>query len=704
MGLITNIRKHGGILITLIGLAVAGFIVMDVVQNKNTAGMDTTIGRLNGKTLEYNELRNMTDIMYQGSDAEEFQKNDYVWNYFIENTLASQVSEETGLAVSKPELIDMQFGNNISPILVQRFSNPQTGQVNIQQLNQIRTAIKENKLPPELAAYWSIQEKEIIKDRILTKYGNMIAKAMYVPIWQAKMQTDQQLDATSALAVRVPYTTIPDSDIKLTDADYEKYMSERKGAFINPSNTRSLAYMIIDAAPTTADTLAAKERLAAKIEAFQKTENDSLYAVTNEGSIDPKYVRKNTLNILIQKDIEKFGKGHVFGPYQELNVFKLAKIVDFKNIPDSVRSRHILLASQTADGMTRADQQIDSLKAEIESGKTKFEDAAKAMSMDKGSAERGGDLGYVAQGQMVPTFDKAIFVDLGSGQMKKVRTQYGVHLVQVLDRKSKEPSNGYNIAYITEKIVPSESTQQAALDKAEKILKGLSSVQDLEKKYKGSEDPKLEKPVQLEDSGNNIPGIGQNQAARDVVKWLFNDKTKVDELSKNLFTVQNKGDYFASKYIIAGLKAILPKGPFKLDQVREQIKPAVIAMKKGELMLTKFKPANDINAIAAEYNVRLDTLTGVASGITLISKYGEEPKFVAALTSADLNKMTKPVAGNSGVMIGIPFYRGIDNKQVPTPEQARNFLNSMGRNQVKENVIFALKKNADIKDNRINFF
>lgn len=188
------------------------------------------------------------------------------------------------------------------------------------------------------------------------------------------------------------------------------------------------------------------------------------------------------------------------------------------------------------------------------------------------------------------------------------------------------------------------------------------------------------------------------------MKWLFNDKTKVDELSKNLFTVQNKGDYFASKYIIAGLKAILPKGPFKLDQVREQIKPAVIAMKKGELMLTKFKPANDINAIAAEYNVPLDTLTGVASGITLISKYGEEPKFVAALTSADLNKMTKPVAGNSGVMIGIPFYRGIDNKQVPTPEQARNFLNSMGRNQVKENVIFALKKNADIKDNRINFF
>ena len=450
--------------------------------------------------------------------------------------------------------------------------------------------------------------------------------------------------------------------------------------------------------------LAARERLAAKIEAFQKSENDSVFIAANQGSFDPKYVRKNTLNMAIQAEIEKYGKGHVFGPYQELGVYKLAKIVDVRNIPDSVHSRHILLAGQTPESMVRADQQIDSLKAAIESGQTRFEDAAKAMSMDKGSAERGGDLGYVAQGAMVPTFDRAIFVDLAEGQMKKVTSQYGIHLVQVIDRKSKEQSNGYNIAYINEQIVPSEATQQVALEKAEKILKGLSSVADMEKKYKGSEDPKLEQPVQLEAAGNNIPVVGQNQAARDVIKWLFNSGTKEGELSKNLFTVQNKGDYFPSKYVIAGLKGILPKGPFKLDKVKDQIKPAVMAMKKGEMLLAKFKPAADIHAIAANYNVPLDTLTGVASGVTMIAKYGEEPKFVAALTTAELNKMTKPVAGNSGLLIGVPYFRGIEQQQVPTPEQARQFFNSMGRNQVRENVISALKKNADIKDNRLNFF
>ncbi len=704
MGIISQIRKNSIIIIVLIALGTGGFVVMDVVQNRNMMGHNTTIGTVDGKSLEYNQMRYMEEVLYQGSDAEDYSKKDYVWNLFLEQSIADNLSQKTGLDVGKEELMDLQFGKHLSPLIVSRFGNQQTGQVNIQQLNQIKQSIKDNKMPPELVRYWAIQEKEIIKDRVIDKLANMVSKAMYSPLWQTRMTVDGQLIKTDALAVKIPYTSIADNQVNLTDSDYERYLKGRESIYANDVENRSLSYVIIDASPTVKDSLTAKTTLENKVEAFKTAANDSTFVVANEGHMTNGPIKLTTLLPVVKNEVPSMAVGSVFGPYIEPGKYSLVKLLKKVTMPDSVKSRHIQIRAQTPEQFPAAEKRIDSIWTAIKSGSTSFDAAAKALSQDPGSAAKGGELGYVPSGVMVKPFNDAIFMELGNGQMKVVKTQFGYHLVEVEGRKfMSDDKTAYDLAFISEPIVPSEETQNAALEKAERLLQGITSVEQLESKFKNSQDPKLEKPVQLRSDVNIVPGVGVNQAARDIVKWLYNKDTKVGQVSQNLFSVQNKGDYYASKYVIAGLKQILPEGNQPLDLIKEQIKPAVLAMKKGEMITEKFKKFNSLEEIAANYNVKIDTLAGMNASTPFINKAGNEPEVVSAMTLGPLNKLSKPIIGNSGVFIGMPVKRGPDGER-PNEKQSQAFYTNVGRNPVQQNIKDSLKKMSKIEDNRIEFF
>ena len=98
--------------------------------------------------------------------------------------------------------------------------------------------------------------------------------------------------------------------------------------------------------------------------------------------------------------------------------------------PEQVRVRHILVES---------DAEARFVLARLARGE-KFEDLAKQLSRDPGSKEQGGDLGFVARGQLVPEFEQAAFA-LQPGQVSKiVKTQYGYHVIQGIQRQAAQPN------------------------------------------------------------------------------------------------------------------------------------------------------------------------------------------------------------------------------------------------------------------------
>ena len=74
------------------------------------------------------------------------------------------------------------------------------------------------------------------------------------------------------------------------------------------------------------------------------------------------------------------------------------------------------------------------LEIKFLNGEISFDDAAKTYSADPGSKDRGGNLGYVSRGTFVKEFDKVVFTVEKNILTKPVKTQYGHHIIEVLER------------------------------------------------------------------------------------------------------------------------------------------------------------------------------------------------------------------------------------------------------------------------------
>jgi parvulin-like peptidyl-prolyl isomerase len=93
-----------------------------------------------------------------------------------------------------------------------------------------------------------------------------------------------------------------------------------------------------------------------------------------------------------------------------------------------------------AQADAQAKQKAEALLAQLNSG-ADFATLAKQNSNDPGSAVKGGDLGWVKHGEMVPEFDQAAFA-LQAGQLSGVvKSQFGYHIIKVLERKSSAPAD-----------------------------------------------------------------------------------------------------------------------------------------------------------------------------------------------------------------------------------------------------------------------
>ncbi|WP_018233670.1 peptidylprolyl isomerase [Thioalkalivibrio thiocyanodenitrificans] len=102
-------------------------------------------------------------------------------------------------------------------------------------------------------------------------------------------------------------------------------------------------------------------------------------------------------------------------------------------------ARHILISPTAVLSDERARERLESLRRRIAMGDA-FEDLARAHSDDRGSAMRGGDLGWSDPGDLVPAFEEVIN-NLPPGEISEpFRTQFGWHIAEVLDRREHDSS------------------------------------------------------------------------------------------------------------------------------------------------------------------------------------------------------------------------------------------------------------------------
>lgn len=703
MALIGKIRNNMWLVIVLLAVALGGFILMDMTSasNRGSFGSRTTIGEVAGQKIDYIDFQKAESALYGGS-GDQYSKKSSLWNYYVENAIVTDIAGENGIDVSGEELTELEFGANLSPVVQSFYRNPQTGQVDRNQLNEIKTAIDEGKVSnPEFAASFNELRKQVIKTQKQTKLVNLVSKSLYTPTWQAETLDKINNESATLEYVRIPFETIADTEVSLTDEDFAAYIKENEVKYTNKEEVRNLSYVVYDVKATQEDSMKIKEELTGLATQFAASTNDSLFALNNNGFYGSNYVKSDDLTGPLKDTVKSLSVGQVYGPYIDNNAYVVAKLVGKKVIADSAKASHILRSVANGDPMqlVAAQAYIDSIKTLINSGSVTFADAATANSQDPGSASKGGDLGSFAPGAMVPEFNDAVF-NGKVGSLYTVTTQFGVHLIKVNNLIYKSNELKYNVAYLAQAIIPSEGTQNAILDKVVSALEGTKKIEDLTKLIVDS--MKIETVGGLKKNDFTLGNLGLGQTSRDIVKWAFDDDTNVGDVSPDVHIYTDAANYVDSKYVVVALKSIDKPGVASVESIKETIEPLIRNKKKGEKIKSKIS-GTDITAIATSFGLTPGLAENITFGRGAFPDGGQEPLVIGKSFALAAGAVTEPIVGSNGV-----YVVKVATKTPASPEQG-GFMQKMQqtqavRSQVNFRLMEAIKKTVKIDDNRATFF
>ena len=698
MGLMTFLRNRAGyILIGAIGFAIVAFLVGDAIQAGKPfwAESQKVVGSIDGEDINIDEFGAKVDQslaqfkqQYGGSANAQMQAMavDNVWQGEIATILLGKEYNRLGLTISGEELSNLITGENPSPLIVQYFGNPQTGQVDRAQV--IRT-FKEGYKDPAMAKQLDAVGAEIEKQALQQKYAKLINNAMYVTTLEANDDHLRRNKLANFKYVLLNYASIPDATVKLTESDYSDYYNENKNRFVNPTETRTFEYVSFSVNPTAADSAAVKVQVDKLAADFKTSTNDSLFALNNSDVKVPyAYITKGKLDPAVDSIVFNLPAGSFYGPTFSGNSYKLAKVINTRLSPDSVKASHILLNPSKLGGVDKARKVADSLKNLIQKGAS-FATLAAQYSED-GSKDKGGDLGTFSRGQMVPEFENAAF-DGSVGDLKVVTSQFGVHLIKI--EKQVGSSKVAKLAYIEKSLAASNKTKDAAYKKASAFL---NEVKDGDfaaiAKKQGYTIGVADKVTPTQ---GFAPGLDN---PRQLIRDAYN-ADKGDVLDE-VYSMENG-------FVVAKVTNILPEGTLPLADVKKDIEPMVRNAVKAKMLKEKMdkaaQGASSIEQVAQKVGQPVTPVVNMALANPVILGVSQENKVVGAVFGSAPGKLSKSIEGESGV-----YVFSVQNFSNPGPlantYKQKEAMMQVASQRTLGSAFQALKDKSKIKDNRVKFY
>lgn len=698
MALIGKIRKNFWFVLILLGLALAAFVIMDMTSAAGRGGgAAPSIGEVSGQEIDYNEFSRMLSVSSQNSAQNSNENNAQVWNYFVNKSLLTQEANKLGLSPSAAEMDRLRFGPEYSPVIQEAYYNPQTGQFDIQSLNSVKQAIDQGQaLSQSFVDFWNVTTDRVRTDRIQSKLNTLVSKAIYTPNWMAEEMAKINSASATISYVKIPFDVVADDQVDVTDTDYKDYLKKHADTYSQDEETRIIEYVSLDVTPTAMDSAKLRDDLAARLNELKRTENDSIFAINNDGTSPNFYFKKSDLPESSQEGIAALEVGDVYGPFVNKNAFSGVKLLDKKLVADSVQASVIFrsVKPDNVTGIAAAKTLLDSLQNLIETGVQTFDSLAIKFSQD-GSASSGGDLGYRTQGTFPNAFNEILFFTGEKGKVYNVTTELGVQLIKVVDRKFNDQDPKYKIAIINKAIIPSQTTQDSVLDVVNNML---SDNRDLESLSAALGAEKLRRTSPLKKSAFNISGLGADQSSRNIVRWAFDAETEEGDVSADYFTYQDKDLYFYNKYVIAGLYKIIPEGLPAVEDVKEDIAALVKNYKKGEFLKNELAKAS-VSEAASKYGQSPDTISSINMGSIFIPVIGNEPKVVSAAFNTALNTSSGAIHGNSGVFVVEPLSKSEPGASVNIGNFKSSETQKM-RVKVPNQLMQTMVEQAKIEDKR----
>ena len=685
MAVLSKIRQRTGLLIIVIGFCLLAFLVGDAFQS-GTFGSDANeIGSVNGTDIPTQEfLQKVAMAEKQGQGISNTQAFNSTWEQEVRSIILSEEFDKLGLKVGDEQFINVIKQN---PNFAQ---NPQfLNAAGLFDENKFKEFLKSIKNAPNQEQWlqWKAFEGNIEKYTVEQMYNTMIKSGVYTTKAEGKLAYKLEADKVDFDYVMVPFSSINDDQVKVTDAEIIDFMKKSPKKY-KSDNTTSIDFVLFENKPSKEDELA----MSSKINEL-KTKFDSVSNVgkfVNENSdikFDSTYLAKKDLPLEFQEQLFNLPAGSVFGPYVHNGHQCLSRMIGRK-ANATAKASHILLAykgaPQSAATRTKEEAQAlaNSLLAQAKANPDGFGMLAMTNSDDPGSKNNGGEYDNITPGQMVPQFNDYVFNN-PVGSIGVVETDFGFHVIKVSGK-----NDAVLMGTVAQKIQPSDATIDATYTKASQFESDALENKDFAALAKKS-------GVEVVNANNikafdeYVQGLGSQ---REIVRWSFSSDTDINSV-KRFETTQG--------FVIAKLKDKNETGLLPIELAKQSVEPLLKNKKKAELIKKKMN-GNTLESVAKSSGASVLPATGVSLKTPVIPNIGSEPKVVGKAFNLASGKTSEIIEGNSGMYM-IKGKSVIKAADLPSYTTYINQDRTQNQSYSVSKAYTALKDKAKIKDNRGNF-
>lgn len=698
MAVLSKIRQRSLLVIAVVGVSLAAFVIGDAINSGSFGDSGRYVGSINGKDINTNEFQmKVANQEQQNPNSSRLMIANSIWNQEVKSALYEEQFEKLGLRVGEAHIQGVLEQSGQAMFL------DEAGRFSQEKFNQYVEMVKVQN-PSQWRLWLEDYEKQLESFAKEQEYNTLVKAGINVTGFDGKVAYEKENNKVNFDYVAIPYTTINDDEVKVSDAEIIEYM-KKKGNQYKADDSRDFEYFLIESKASDADIKEIEERVASLLEpktvynevtkqnevvpGFAEIENVEEFVNSNSDlPLNEKYVFAKDLPSMTETSV-----GAVTSLYKEDNFVKVSRILDSKIVSDSVKSSHIIIpyegtvSSQVTTTKEDAQKKADSVFALVKNNDAKFREIANEINTD-GTKGNGGEIGWVMYSQITyDGFDKdfAEFIFFNpKGSVQVVHTKFGYHIIKVDDTGSR--ATAYKLATIAQPIEPSSATNDEVYSFSQKVEMEAQtkSFEDIAKEHELTVVP-VNGITAIEE---NIVGLG---AQRSVVSWAFGNDAKKGSVRR--FDI-------SQGHVIAKIKNINDNGFQSVEKVRATIEPIVRNEKKAALIKGKVTGAT-LEDIAQANNETVKTATALSLANPMIQGLGQESKVVGKALSLESGKMSGAIEGTAGIYF-VKTQAVVKAPELPNYATQSNRIKTQTQNAAQGRIFTSLKNNAKIKDNRIN--
>ncbi len=717
MATLQKIRNRGRILIATVGLALFAFIAEEFVRSLTYTQTESRqrVGKIYGEKInvqDFNaQVEEYTDVVKfsQGvntlTDDQLSMIRDQVWQSLVNEKLMQHECEKLGITVTDAEMQDI-INTGRSPMLAQTPFRTQQGTFDVNALKQflnqynevmgnaeISSEIKEQY--QQMNSYWKFVEKSIRQQTLNQKYQTLLNGLMVSNPVSAQANFDGRTNESDIFLAALPFSSVKDDDVKVEDSEIKAKYEEMKEMFRTEQETRDIKYIDINVTASDADKANLQKEMEGYAQALAEGA-DPAKTVREAASTVPYSVLPISAKALphdIAEQLDSLSVGGQVGPFvhDHDNTINIVRLIGKVSLPDSVEIRQIAAPGKD---MASIEKTADSIMNALAAG-ANFDTIAKKYDQP---ATKTWITSNQYEGQAIDEnnrkFINTITTAAVGSNNKIVLDGQGVIITQVTDRRN--IITKYDVAVIKRTMDFSKETYGKAYNNFSSFLAGNSKVEDIE-----ANAAQAGYNVQTRNSVSNTEHtIANVRSTRDAMRWLFNEDTKVGDISPLYECGEN------DHLLVIMLTGIHKKGYLSWDdeQIRSFLTSEVMKDKKAALLAEKMNAAKSVADVAKIEGAVTDTIKHVTfASNAFISKVGSsEPALSGSVSKAKKGDFKSGVKGKAAVYA----YQVLDQKKndvkFDKAQEEQKLQQTIARNL--GNFTSELAQKANITDNRYIFF